>query len=284
MTLWNKVRSNEDILNNVLSEVSHHWLLQNNLEDSIAVNGITLSQAGTPSVFAPLNYWVSLFTGNVGVASSGGIVSSWTSTGSYPTTYKGLGPSDCVFTNWTGQVPPPPVVTLKSTTSYFNAPVPFNHAIVLVFKFGFFPDPQTPTDPAPIYFQFDQNDIKGNGSTSGDEVFRFWGNNLLSLNAQVGVLGPWSTTPTQQTLHDGWHSLIVSRGTETGIYLNGVMIGKAARGVPRPVYDGRLMTLGAQTENRAANMSIFNHGVYAGAMTDAYAAALHSHFLSYWGR
>jgi hypothetical protein len=168
---------------------------------------------------------------------------------------------------------------LNSTTSYFNAPVPFNHTIVIVFMFD-----QSITDPAPIYNQFDQNDTKGNGSTSGDEVFRFWGVHRRVLNAQVGVVGPWSTTPTEQPLADGWHSLIVSRGTETGIYLNGVMIGKAARGVPQPVYDGRLMTLGAQSGNRAAKMSIFNHGVYAGAITDAYAVALHSYFLSYWGR
>ena len=46
MTLWNLTRTPTQILNNTLEEVSHHWLLNGNLNDSV-VPGITLSQNGT---------------------------------------------------------------------------------------------------------------------------------------------------------------------------------------------------------------------------------------------
>ena len=47
----------------------------------------------------------------------------------------------------------------------------------------------------------------------------------------------------------------VHPGTVTGVYLDGVMIGKATRGTPQPLYDGRQMRLSAQHDSRSANIS-----------------------------
>ena len=74
-----------------------------------------------------------------------------------------------------------------------------------------------------------------------------------------------------------------SRGTETGVYLDGAMIGEATRGTPQPLYDGRLMTLSAQQALRAANIAILEHGVLAAAVDDAGAAAIHQELVAYWG-
>jgi hypothetical protein len=52
--LWNSVRSDTEILNNHLTNMSHHWPLTSNLQDSIATNAISLSQAGAPAVFATI--------------------------------------------------------------------------------------------------------------------------------------------------------------------------------------------------------------------------------------
>ena len=75
----------------------------------------------------------------------------------------------------------------------------------------------------------------------------------------------------------------MSRGTETGVYLDGAMIGKATRGTPQPLYDGRLMTLSAQHALRAANIAILEHGVLAAAVDDAGAAGIHQELVAYWG-
>jgi hypothetical protein len=252
---------------------------------SLNFDGVVSTQNSTPvnrswqiTVTTPALTWMTRFTGDVGVVASGGIVSSWTATGTNTTTLQALGASDSVL-SYNGRS----VVKLQSTSTYFNVPVPFNHAIV----FAYFLPADFAISPDPILFVFDQSSDKRNGSVNVDESFRAYktsGRNSISIALDSGTGAVWSTSAGIIAYNSGtWHSLIVSRGTETGVYLDGAMIAKATRGTPQPLYDGRLMTLSAQHASRSANIAILEHGVLAGAVDDAGAAGIHQELVAYWG-
>jgi hypothetical protein len=247
-------------------------------------NNVVSTQNSSPvtrsaSFTAAAPTWMTRFTGDVGVVASGGVVTSWTATGSNATTLQALGASDSVL-SFNGRS----VVKLASTSTYFNAPVPFNHTIL----FAYFLPPDFQVSPDPILFVFDQSSDKRNGSVNVDESFRGYttsGRNFIAIQVDSAAGAVWSTHPSAHYAYNSgtWHSLIVSRGTETGVYLDGVMIGKATRGTPQPLYDGRLMTLSAQHASRSANIAILEHGVLAAAVDDAGAAGIHQELVAYWG-